>query len=293
LWWLIAGLPAAPTFGGSATLHPSADTSLFSFAPDNNLGHTPNVFVGANNSSAPGRGLFRFDFTGTIPTNAVIQSAALTVQVVTAPVGGVASVFNLRRVLADWGEGAGTGNNGTAATVGEATWNNRFHPATPWTLPGGDLTNDFAANLSASLAIDTVGTYTFLSNSNLVADVQQWVTNPSTNFGWVLQSESETIASTARRFASREDTNRAPSLTVAYTLTGALDSQSIKSVGNQIQISFLAAAGQTYTAQFRESLATGTWLTLTNIPAPDITTNLLILDPSPTNPHRFYRLSQP
>ena len=144
--------------------------------------------------------------------------------------------------------------------------------------------------LSASLMISNAGSYTFVSTPDLVADVQQWRLNPDTNFGWVLMSESEATAFTARRSGSQEDANNAPVLVVQYVLPVAPDIQWIKAAGNQIQFSFLASAGQPYTVQYRDSLNSGNWLTLTNISPQSITTNLIILDSFSTNAQRFYRV---
>jgi hypothetical protein len=77
--------------------------------------------------------------------------------------------------------------------------------------------SDFAGTPSAFLSIDDLGNYTFASTSNLIADVQAWLTNPETNFGWVLMSQSEKMTQTARRFGSREDANSAPTLVLDYS----------------------------------------------------------------------------
>jgi len=53
----------------------------------------------------------------------------------------------------------------------------------------------------------------------LVADVQNWVNNPSTNFGWLMKYENEDDIGTARNFFSREafDVNFQPTLTIDFT----------------------------------------------------------------------------
>ena len=162
-WLSLASLSlVGRSFGDSITFRPSADTSLFATFSDNNLGSNLNLVSGANGSGFAGRALIRFDLGNQIPSNAVIQSVALTVNVVIVPGdGGVASVFDLRRVLVDWGEGIGTGNAGSPANDGEATWNNRFHPSTAWSVPGGAVTNDFSETLSAALLLPNLGSYTF------------------------------------------------------------------------------------------------------------------------------------
>ncbi len=282
---------ACRAFAGSVTLYPNADTSLFANFPDNDLGASSSLVSGVNGSGFSSRALVRFDVANQIPSNAVIQSVALTMNVVTVPGGGgVASVFDLRRVLLGWGEGAGTSNTGSPANAGEATWNNRMHPSTPWTVPGGAISNDFSETLSASMLISGLGSYTFNSTTQLVADVQQWLLNPSANFGWVLISESENTAFTARRFGSREDAVNTPVLVVEYAVPATTQIQWIKAVGAQIQFSFSASAEQPYTVQYRDSLSSGNWLTLTNIAPQTTSTNLIVTDPFPTNVQRFYRI---
>jgi hypothetical protein len=292
---LIMGLMAMAgrVYGDTATLVPAADTSLFENEPDNNLGASLSLVSGANTSGFRSRELMRFNFTGQIPSNAVIQSVALSVNVVTVPGGGggAASVFDMRRLLVDWTEGIGTGNMGSAANTGETTWNHRFYPATSWIVPGGGISNDFSSTVSASLLWSGVGTYTFTSTSNLVADVQQWVANPATNFGWIFISESENVAQTARRIGSREDTNNTPSLLVQYVVPVVPVIQNIQLAGGVIQFSFSARAGETYSVLYRNSLTNGAWLTLTNISQQAVTTNLTISDSLSNNVQRYYRIA--
>jgi len=286
----LAAGPAA--HGSSVVLQPSADTSFFEAFPNNNLGANENMVAGANGNLLRGRAVFRFDVAGAIPSNAIIQSVSLTLTVVIAPSdGGQPSTFDLRRLFVDWGEGAGTNNAGTAANPGEATWNARFYPSSLWTVPGGSISNDFSEQVSASLLLADLGIYTFNSTSNLVSDVQKWLRNPATNFGWILMSESEDIAFTIRRIGTRESVTNAPLLHVDFTLPTAPTLQIIKTSGSEVQLTFLASAGQLYSVQFRDSLNAGNWLTLTNLPPQSTTTNVVLIDPFPTNSCRFYRVA--
>src|SRR5207244_575593 len=50
-----------------------------------------------------------------------------------------------------------------------------------------------------------------------VNDIQTWLDNPASNFGWILISRSEEVSQTARRFGSREDIANAPQLTIEFT----------------------------------------------------------------------------
>jgi hypothetical protein len=60
---------------------------------------------------------------------------------------------------------------------------------------------------------------TFPSTPALVADVQSFVNDSVSNFGWLIMSSAEDTANTARRFASRSNPTAAqrPSITVTYT----------------------------------------------------------------------------
>ena len=58
------------------SLAPDADTGLFEFAPENNLGGTQALQIGTNGQGAVGRGLFRFDIAGNIPPGSRIDSVS-------------------------------------------------------------------------------------------------------------------------------------------------------------------------------------------------------------------------
>ena len=113
-----------------------------------------------------------------------------------------AQTVELRRVLADWGEGSSDARAqegaGIAAAQGDVTWLHRFFNTSLWTMPGGD----FADVASAQLPVDSLGIYTVASTPELVADAQDWVKNPETNFGWILLG-NETANIMTKRFDSR------------------------------------------------------------------------------------------
>ncbi len=124
----------------------------------------------------------------------------------------------LHQVLADWGEGSSNaasqeGDGTTAATV-DATWLHTFHDTQRWASAGGD----FEAGSSASRSIGSAGPYTW-SSAGMVNDVQAWLDDPSTNFGWMIRG-GESGSKTAKRFDSREHPTAAnrPTLTIEYEL---------------------------------------------------------------------------
>ncbi len=149
----------SPLQAESVTLRPAADTTLFELNPTNNLGGvatlvsgtTAGEFGGGLQPPGKSRALIRFELAGQVPGSVIITSATFRVRVVkVASIGGVASTFGLHRVLQTWGEGnKGAGTTiGSAATVGEATWQDRLYPATQWGAPGGASGADYVAEPS-------------------------------------------------------------------------------------------------------------------------------------------------
>jgi hypothetical protein len=117
----------------------------------------------------------------------------------------------LYRVTADWGEAGSVGlGEGAAAESGDATWSHRFWNTTTWTTAGGD----FMPVPSATQAVVDTATYEWIG-AGLVADVQSWVDDPTSNFGWLLKGDESTLQ-TAKRFGSRESL-APPQLAVDYT----------------------------------------------------------------------------
>ena len=270
-------------------LVPTADTSLLESNPDNNLGALVSIPAGTT-SQGRSRTLFKFDLSG-IPSGAGISAVEFTVWAVAQNSQHPGSIFALHRLLKNWGEGVGSVNNsGDPATTNAATWNNRFHPLTPWGTAGGAAGVDFNASFSATNFIDTLTNYTFGSTTGLVADVQLWINNPEANFGWIFLSQSEATTFTVRRFASREDAIRSPVLIVHYIPPPVISSVSVS--GNRIHFTFSAESNRTYTVETRNDVKAGNWVALTNIPAASATTIIEVNDPI-TNLTGFYRVRSP
>ncbi|MBI4622734.1 MAG: immunoglobulin domain-containing protein [Verrucomicrobia bacterium] len=230
---LLPGRAAA----ASAALRPGKDTTIYGDGSANlSNGAGAFLFAGSSGEKRVLRSLLAFDLVGQIPAGATVNSVSLTFTINT-PLAKNANVVGLHRVLADWGEGSSLapmgGGGGALATNGGATWNARFFNTATWTTPGGD----FAGAASASQPVSGgSGTVTF-SSAGLVADVQAWVNNPATNFGWIMVAQDET--GPAVRFASREG-SPAPSLVVDFTLGSG--------GGNTLPVLTTQPAGQTVTA---------------------------------------------
>jgi hypothetical protein len=199
----------------TVTLAPVADNTLIETPANNSNGAEPYFYVGRTLQFGLRRGLIRFDFSG-LPSNATIQSVTLEVNLETTRGGAIP--FGLHRALASWGEGASLGGgDGGPAGPGDATWLYRSYPTVPWAQPGGDFVP--TASSITLLEIPSLNPYLWASTPQLVADVQQWVDSPATNFGWIIVSGREGEARTAKQVLSRES-NPPPRLTVQYTVSG-------------------------------------------------------------------------
>ncbi|MDG2123558.1 MAG: DNRLRE domain-containing protein, partial [Verrucomicrobiales bacterium] len=200
-----------------------ADTSLWELNPSFNFGaqsDVPSGTLGPMAGLAKSRLLVKFDLAE-LPSGVVIDGATLRLSVVISPSGRANSVFEMRRVVFDWGEGnkKGAEPGGAEATAGEATWEHRLHPSTEWDDPGGDIGTDFAQDSSAEATVFDLGTYEFEFNAAGIADLVAMLADSDQNFGWAIISRSEGTAKTARRWATRENSQLSlrPQLEIQYS----------------------------------------------------------------------------
>jgi hypothetical protein len=201
------------------TLSPIKDNTLYE--DSNGLlsnGAGQYLFVGRVNPTGGTllrRGVIAFDIAGNIPPGVGILSARLRLHMSKTITD--AQLVTLHRLQADWGEGtsdaAGDEGSGTTATTGDATWQHRFYSTTTWTTAGGD----FVASPSATTTVDSTGFYVWGSTPQMLNDVQNWLVNPSTNYGWLLRG-NESSEGTAKRFDSRENltVDNQPVLIIEY-----------------------------------------------------------------------------
>jgi hypothetical protein len=208
-------LATVASSAGTVTLEPVADTSIYSAFPTFNFGGGTTITAGGRPHGGESRGLMLFNLQSALPPGAVIQSVSLRLTVLgTPPNGAVNSVFDLNMLGASWAEGTGSDRGGSVAGANEATWNKRFGTSgSPWATPGGD----FSSSVSAFVSILADGNYTIASTPALVSNVQGWLNNPGSNFGWLLRSESESIGGTIRRFGSHENPAASPELSIQYS----------------------------------------------------------------------------
>lgn len=271
-------------------LRPIADTTLFETYPSNNLGRVVSLAAGTTARGKRSRALLRFEVAGSLPSNAIVLSAALTLTVVRAPSGGgVDSTFRLHRMVRDWTEGNKSAPaNGSAATAGESTWLACAFPSTLWSAPGAAAPGDFAGEASTTQFVSGFGSYEF---SDLADDVARWQSDPATNFGWLLVSDDEVTQATARRFGAREDTNNAPALWIQFNRPQPPQPRvtQIERRTNAIRFQFQAAPNVAYAVEHRGRVQAGLWTVLTNIPVEPSIRQISVSDVW-TSSNRFYRV---
>jgi hypothetical protein len=197
---------------GSIQIHPIQHNSIYSESDNSNaLG---SLFAGTTPRSSVRRALLNFDLAASgIPAGATITAVSLDLtQTKIGP--GASAAFELRPLLADWGQGtsSGTGSGGSP-TAGDATWNYSFFNSTLWTTPGGN----FGSTSGTAMVGSANSVYTFSTQAQLVGDVQRWLDMPDSNFGWILMASDETAVN-AREFGSLESSvAQQPTLTVGFS----------------------------------------------------------------------------
>lgn len=213
------------------TIGASQDNSIFQNNVSNSNGGGPGIFSGANGMLSPRRGLIEFNITGSLPSNSTITGAQL--QLTVGQLGGGSSTgrtIGLYTLTSGWGEGTvgastsigGTGQ-GAAANTGDATWNANHFNVSAWTTAGGDYVSTASATATLStVSLNSVFTW---SSTGLVADVQNWLNNPTSNDGWDIINAAETTSQSLIAFYSREGqqvagvtASQLPQLTITYTV---------------------------------------------------------------------------
>jgi spore coat protein A len=194
---------AVEAVANSVLIISARDNTLYQAATGttNSNGAGEHFFAGRTDDGYIRRGLIAFNITNFIPPGSTVTGVTLTLNM--SRTRDRTEDITLHRMLANWGEGTSNAGQeegrGAPAAPGDATWYHRFYPTSSWATAGGD----FRATASATTTVsDREGLFTW-SSAELVADVQLWLNNPATNFGWLVRG-GEGTTKTARRFDARE-----------------------------------------------------------------------------------------
>ncbi len=202
------------------TMTSTLDNTIFSESSDLSNGSGEHFYAGNTRLGDTRRGLIQFDIASMVPAGSFIDSVALSLHVSLAPNISTDHEFSLHRLLTAWGEGpsdAGQpGGQGTEALAGDATWNSSILGQSEWTNAGGDFNDTASATIDIPAVRNRVATW---STAEMVNDVQDWLNDSSTNFGWIIIGD-ENDTQSARRFDSREEQDESlrPSLYIRYTM---------------------------------------------------------------------------
>lgn len=206
--------------GDFISLTPVQDTTIYQDSSSLGNSQGGHLFSGATaqrNQGNSRRALLQFDVASSIPANATILSAELTMTVNRVPPGFVTADFSLHRLTQAWNEGgsaaSGREGKGGSAPADDTTWGRTGFA--DWSEPGGD----FLESPSSAVSLGSRGTYEWPSKSTLIDDLTQWIETPDNNFGWILIG-GESSPRSAKRFTSSEspDSDSHPMLTIEFEL---------------------------------------------------------------------------
>ena len=198
------------------TLNANKDNTLY----ENDFGLLSNgkgqyMFAGTTAGVQIRRGIISFGVNDFIPPGAVITDVKLVMHM--SKTISLSKRVKLYRVTKNWGEGNsdafGEEGGGAAADSSDATWIHNFYNTDNWSSPGGD----YSAVESGQANVYAMGFYTW-TDPQMIADVQNWVNNVSSDYGWIMIGDESELA-TAKRFDTKENPNPSvrPKLIVTYT----------------------------------------------------------------------------
>ena len=182
------------------------DTTIYQGQADTSNGAGEFILAGDGK-----RGLVRFDVgSAGIPNGSTIIDAVLTLNATSS--NQTSAAVSIHQVSSSWGESGsnapGDESTGAPAQQFDATWLYASYDGELWTTAGGDFQGSSAATI-----VGGAGTYEWISGG-LIDDVQEWVDDASTNFGWAINVASSTLKS----FISKDGPGAAlsPSLEITY-----------------------------------------------------------------------------
>ncbi|MBC7772881.1 MAG: hypothetical protein H7210_10330 [Pyrinomonadaceae bacterium] len=182
--------------------------------------------------SIPTKGFLGFDFVPTLANVCGVTDAAniLDARFSMIPKMGVAGVVQFRRCLLPWNEPP---SDLCVSCVGAVTRQNATHNTVPWRQSGarslgGTGTNvseyyptaafDVASVVDASVQLSGINTRQEFSTPGILNAFRFWFANPTTNFGYVLNSVTSTVQPTEFWANEAEDGKYSPVLSITFAI---------------------------------------------------------------------------
>ncbi|HXG60257.1 MAG TPA: DNRLRE domain-containing protein [Planctomycetota bacterium] len=187
------GLYPSSSYAGTRDTYISASNTT------TNYGASTALLVDGDDPNGTGRDkaiLIKWDLSS-IPPGSRVQSASITFDVLNPS----SQSYEIYRAGKPWVEG-------------EATWN-VYRTGSSWEVPGAKGSGDRGTTVRGKLTGTSTGLQTMALNADGVALIQQWVDNPSSNFGFIIANASNTdgIDLSSREIGTA---SRRPKLAVTY-----------------------------------------------------------------------------
>ncbi|WP_437592894.1 DUF3616 domain-containing protein [Sorangium sp. So ce1000] len=192
------GVSPASSYAGTR------DTMLEENAPTTTNGGDTSISVSGDTPGGSGKDdavLVQWDLSGTIPVDAIVTSATITVTVSDK----AAQTYPIYQVLRAWNEG-------------QATWN-LAATGSAWATAGAKGASDRGSAELGSINAPSTGSTTITLNAQGLAVVQGWVNDPASNHGVIFASASNDNRLELRSSEYSTKSSR-PKLTVSWDLPG-------------------------------------------------------------------------
>jgi hypothetical protein len=183
------------------------DDRILSGNPTYNHGSCNSIAVGYYNGAGTyeSRALIKADLSVIQPSNVIVTNAYLTVYVYAYADAATVTAYAL---TTNWSPGTGPCGN---SVTNDVSWNNSATGLT-WAHAGGDFQ---AAKASNSVVMMEPGFYMLTLDA---AMVQNWITNPSQNFGIILKGSDISAYHEVDISSSDGNGTYGPKFTIYYTL---------------------------------------------------------------------------
>jgi len=199
----------------------SADSMMVASAANTNYGSNVGIWVGeANDAAQNARGLIKFDLSS-IPSNATITSAVLSLYLASEKSSNTRTMYAYR-MLKDWHEAA-------------VTWNKR-KASINWITAGGFDAADCEQTAIGSVSLGAAEAVGWKTITLTAGAVEGWINGTLNNYGLLLKMDTE--SNDQYRFHSSNytaDATLQPKLTLKYTTP---------SLSNTGKVNFAFPAGE-------------------------------------------------